>query len=299
MKHCTTKSIMAYCQGILPEGKRLSVAAHLEECSRCAKMLKAVEFALRGPSVPAEQPAPSDAVLARILSYHAKASEKKGAIRFIIEDRIRKFHGLHFAAAGIAVVMLALTVFFAVSPIETGMRIKALRVSGIVKSGKNVVTKGHSLKPGSRVETGEGSKIAMSAGDMMKIRAGEQTALLIRSAHLQKNTGKAVFDVLMEKGTVSAQFDQTKNLEYRLQTPHATITSKGSQIVVKVDDSGTQLVMKSGSAVILSNAGSNITAEEGDGYTIKGALSMNNPEEQDDITYSDSLSLPENDDIMD
>lgn len=262
-------------------------------------MLKAVEFSLCKPSGSAGQSVPSEGVLERILAYHTRASEKKGDIRVILEDRIRKLHVLHFAAAGVAVVLLALTVFFAVSPFETSMRIKASRVSGIVKSGTTVVLKGHNLEPGSRVETGQGSKIAMSAGDMMKLKAGEHTSFLIRSAHRQKTSGKAVFDVLMEKGTVTAQFDQTKNLEYRLQTPHATITSKGSQIVVKVDESATQLVMKSGSAVILSNAGSNITAEEGDGYTIKGALSMNSAEDQDDIIYSDSLSLPENDDIKD
>ena len=298
MTHCSLKSILQYHQGACTQKKKAVIQKHMMECSRCAAVSRAVAAIVRPAGKMLVLKSPSAAVRSRVLSYYDQALERKRV--YSLTERLRS-PKVRLAAAAFISAILALSVFFALAPVEHNAKIRAMKVSGIVKSGKHVVTKGRSLVPGSHVETGRDSQVALASGDMMKLKAGEQTSLLIKSAHKEKDTGKTVFGVVVEKGTLSAQFDQSKNLEYTLQTPHATIMSKGSEIVVKVDTDRTRLLMKSGSAVVSSSSGNNITAEQGDAYTILPALSMNttgDSDSQDDIVYDENMSLPDNGDFL-
>jgi hypothetical protein len=293
MIHCSTKTIIRYHQNALSARKRASVEKHLSKCRRCHSFSQTVAAAYSYKS-------PSPEIYNRIMSYY-DAAAVKNKDRVSAPGRVRRPYAVPVFQA-VAVLLIALTVMVYAISSDTGAKISASRVNGVVKSGNHALVKGGFLPSGSHVETGNNSHVAMISGDMMKLNAGEKTSIFIRSAHKEKATGKTVFNMTMGKGTISAVFDQKQNLEYTLNTPHATITSRGSKIVVNVDSEGTRLIVKNGSADVSSAAGSSITAEEGDGYTIMPVLSMNSIHEskvQDDIVYNEDLSIPINEDFLD
>lgn len=298
MKHFGIKQLLMVQRGLLSAKKCVAMEKHIQSCPRCTAVRKAAAIIL-SPSRKAKEYTPSSDVYARVLSYYDNALALATAPKTVMY-RLR-LAAPRLAAAGFAAVLFFAASLFYFNSIDTGAQIKASLVSGVVKDGQKVVTKGRSFSSGSRVVTGDNSRIALVSGDMMKLHAGQQTSFLIKTAHKEKNTGKTVFDVVMDKGTVAATFAKNKNLEYTLKTPHATITSRGSQIIVKVDNDRTQLLMKSGSAVVSSASGSNITAEEGNGYTILPTLSLNSSDDsnnRDDIVNDGQLSAPDNDDLV-
>ena len=296
MKHFSIKQLLMIRSGDLSSRKRAVMEKHMQSCSRCSTVRKAIDLFL-SPSAKVKEYAPSSDVYTRVMSYYDNALSLAIAPKTFVY-RLRAAAPRLAAAGFIAVLVCGSLVYY--NSLDNGAQIKASNVTGIVKDGQKVVTKGRSFSSGSRVETGDNSRIALVSGDMMNLHAGQQTSFLIKTAHKEKNTGKTVFNVVMDKGTVAASFNKNKNLEYTLKTPHATITSRGSQIVVKVDNDRTQLLMKSGSAVISSASGTNITAEEGNGYTILPTLSLNSDDgtSKDDIVNEGQLSAPDNDDFI-
>jgi hypothetical protein len=275
MKHCSIKEILKLKNRDLSDRKKTVLEAHISQCYRCSAIYKVLSVILSPTTDGKSSTGPSESVYLRVMSYYEKASFRPvvSASNWQLPFRVA-------AAAVVSIAVLSVALFY-YEPFDSGTPIRASQVSGIVKNGKKTVIRGRKLSPGSRVETGNNSRVAFESGDLMKLNAGGHTSFLFKSARKEKSSGKTVFNVVMDKGTVSATFDKNKNLEYTFTTPHATITSRGSQIVLKVDNEKTMLLMKSGSAEVFSSSGTNITAEEGNGYTILSELSLNNSDDAD------------------
>jgi len=188
------------------------------------------------------------------------------------------------ACAGILAVFIIWHPQYDTAPLQ------ASRVTGHVSADRHTLQKGQQISPGVLLTSGENSKFSIIHGRIMKLIAGPHTRIAITRSHIDRKTGKVFFEMIIDKGSIIAVFDNAGNLEYTLKTPHGKISSSGSKIAMKVDPSQTRVMVKNGSANISATGGNSMNTEEGSGYSITSnevTTTLEPSEDEDNNTLYD------------
>ena len=294
--HINKKDFIKLIQGYKNTCEISELMIHIEKCPECAKNYRIFKE-ITAPS-PNCSFVPGDHVLDRVMSSYVRHSVKKP-----VDRKLSIFHPLkvRLAAASIALIM----VFFASYSIYIHVRfrsapVKAFNIAGKVKVNKNELTRGQSLHSGVLLTSGEDSRFAIIYGKIMKLYAGPFTSVYLKKSRIDKKTGKIFFEMVVNKGTISAVFDNAGNLEYTLKTPHGSINSSGSKITMKVQDSKTHVFIKDGSANLSSlSKGDSINTEDGNKYTITNKQVFSAMESSEDSEENGSLSDESVKELMD
>jgi len=212
--HATKKGPDRLLHGDLNVRNAASVKEHLNTCSRCRANYD-VLTRIASPS-PGKNIKPGRAVYRRISDFYDRHALSHRNVEQAVPSRKMQLRYSAAAAAACAVViMFALYTHlqYEYAPIH------AAKVKGLVRANKSRILKGQQLQPGDLLTTGEDSKLAIMYGKIMKLIAGPHTRISITKSHIDRNTGKIYFEMVINRGSIIAVFDKTGNLEYTLITP--------------------------------------------------------------------------------
>jgi hypothetical protein len=300
--HVTQTDLVGLLQGRLDSRKKALIESHLSACPACGAtygiLKKAIAPSRSGSLKPAR------AVRTRVMAFYDRldATGVRGPAAASMTTSLRFRYVAAFAAAACAGVLVVLLLH----PQYETAPLHASRVTGHVSVDRASLLKGQQIKPGVLLTTGENSRFAIMYGKIMKLIAGPHTSISITKSRIDRKTGKAYFEMVIDKGSIVAVFDKSGNLQYTLITPHGKVSSSGSKIAMKVDPSKTRVMVKNGSANIISR-GRTVNTEEGSGYSITSneitsALEPPDNNEDDNSTLYDKtvneLLDEEDDDVV-
>lgn len=249
--HLKKSDIISYIENALSKSKRISIEKHVRACAECARKLSVMQTVV----------SPSATDNKRRLSFTRQIGRPS------IIKGIRK-HPFYYAAASAAII--AATVFSFTLFNDDSSIIHASRVKGVVAENTKRINKGSRITKGSHLTTGAESHLALEAL-AMHLLVGSGTSFSINKADIDTRNRKAGYAITVDKGLVSAEFDPDTTKGSTLTTPHAVITSKGSHIILQVQDDLTKVFVKSGMAVLEPSNGDSIEAVEGYSYIISDA----------------------------
>jgi len=249
--HLKKSDIISYIENALSETKRISIEKHVRACLECAHRLSVMQ-AVVSPSA---------------TDTNRRSSLQRQTGRLSIINGIRN-HPFYYAAASAAIIAAAVFSFTLFN--DDSSVIHASRVKGVVAENTKRINKGSQITKGSHLTTGAESHLALEAL-AMRLLVGSGTTFSINKADIDTRNKKAGYDITVDKGLVSAEFDPDTTKGSTLTTPHAVITSKGSHIILQVQDDLTKVFVKSGMAVLEPSNGDSIEAVEGYSYIISDA----------------------------
>jgi hypothetical protein len=285
--HVTKKILINFIQETLSERKAMAVGNHLETCHSCRKNLAILSRALSPSDEKKIKPARS--VLAGILDYYDNYSSDR-AEQAPVPRRLRfRYAAIALGAACACVLIFALhtRLQYESAPIY------ASKVKGTVMADKHMLRKGQQVRPGVLLTTGDGSKMSIMYGKIMKLIAGPQSRISITKSHIDKKSGKIYIEIVIDRGSIFAETVKGWKLQYTLITPHGKVSSAGSRLAMRVEPHNTRVVVKDGSANISSNKGHSVDSEEGSGYFItdkevKSAMESSDDDSNDNGTLYDN-----------
>jgi hypothetical protein len=284
MIHLREKDLLRYVLHSSDVDFDPSLKRHVLSCLKCRKSTASLSKKL----FPRQKfKTPSKAVLSRIVDTYEKISIEK--IPFYATPLFKKYAPV---AAVFSILLTAGLIAYSMSNESTQMVTQSVKGSATANSRKLV--EGKVVNTGFLVITGKESQLALE-GKSVRLKAGSDTSIIIKKAIIDKKTGKTVFDLVIDRGSVSASFDQDTILKSTLRTPHVKIVSReGSRIVLSVDGEKTQVVVKQGNASLSPTEGKEVVqVEEGYGYTISGSKEgsaskgVSSSIEQHEISLSD------------
>ncbi len=278
MKGHVTKTILIdYIQDNMNVQKAMAVRHHLDTCDLCRENLTILKKAV-SPS-PGKKIKPGRSVLTGILDYYDNNNRHNGLAPAPRRTRVR-YAAIAFGTACACVLIFALHSHLQYE----NAPIYASKVKGTVRADKNILHKGQEVRPGVLLTTGEDSKLAIMYGKVLKLIAGPHSRISITKSHIDRKSGKIYFEMVIDKGSIIAETGRGWKLQYTLVTPHGKVSSTGSRIAMRVEPSKTRVMVKDGSANLLSNRGHSIDTEEGSGYSItdKEVTSAMDSTEEDD-----------------
>ncbi|HEY1406312.1 MAG TPA: hypothetical protein VF857_06870 [Spirochaetota bacterium] len=272
--HIRKSTLIDYIENSLIPKDREKCDTHLRSCPECSVKLRILQTVI-APSEK-EMRSPSRKTLHRILSRYQGEDSLFSFRQFVHR------HAFPIAsAAAIIIIAGALSLYF---PVDHS-HIHASRVKGDVSANEKKIARGKMISSGSRLTTGNNSRLFLEAL-AMRLRAGSKTSLVVEKAQIDPLNKKAEYAFVIDKGTVSAEFDRNADLLYTLTTPHAVITSKGAHIILEVDKGQTRIQIKSGNAVLEPSSGDSIEVNEGFSYIISEATT------DDDSSIEKSEIIP-------
>jgi hypothetical protein len=239
-----------------------SLKRHVSSCLKCRKSTASLSKKL---FLQQKHKTPPKAVLSRILDTFETISTEN--VPFHKTPIFKKYAPV---AAILAFVLTTGLIVYSRTNESTPLVTQSVKGSATANSKKLV--EGKIVNTGFLVITGKESRLALE-GKSVRLKAGSDTSIIIKKAIIDKKTGKTVFDLVIDRGSVSASFDQDTILKSTLRTPHVKIVSReGSRIVLSVDGDKTQVVVKQGNASLSPTEGKDVVrVEEGFGYTISGS----------------------------
>lgn len=262
MMHFNKNDLMCFADGSLRDKTIVKkIAAHLILCPKCNSQFQFFKRIV-SPSR-ALKKTPSKVLLKKILLTHDRItfSTRVRNVRFLTRN-------IRSAIAIASIIVVGLIVLVVNNYIPDTAVITALRVEGSAVSNSKMIEIGNIIKQGSHLKTGKNSLLALQVKETT-LQAGSDTSLVIKKAHIDKKDGRTTFDLILDKGKISLVSDPDNNQANTFFTPHAKITSHGSQIVVSVISDKTLVFMKQGSASLFPKSGGSIVkATEGNFYTI-------------------------------
>lgn len=118
------------------------------------------------------------------------------------------------------------------------------------------------LEPGSFVRTGDMSNLALLFADQTQIRVGQNSQLQIKTVN-EANDGDSQTAVRLNSGRAWAQ---TKNVtgKFTMSTPTASMTIRGTDWDVEVDESGKSTLTVLSGSIEFSNTFGSITVDKGE-----------------------------------
>lgn len=260
--HLTKSDIILYIENALPEFKRISIEKHVRACIECARKLSVMQSVVSPYA--SGKIKPSRIMMNKNNRFYSR--KQKGNI--VIGTAIRK-HPFYYAVASAAIITAAVFSFTLFN--DDPSVIHASRVKGVVAENTKRINKGSRITKGSHLTTGAESHLALEAL-AMRLLVGSGTSFSIKKADIDTRNKKAGYAITVDKGLVSAEFDPDTTKGSTLTTPHAVITSKGSHIILQVQDDLTKVFVKSGMAVLEPSNGDSIEAVEGFSYIISEAV---------------------------
>lgn len=249
--HLNKSDVISYIENTLSASKRISIEKHVRACPECARRLSVMQTVV----------SPSAADNKR-RSYFQGQNGRPSLIKGIGK------HPFYYAAASAAIIAAAVFSFTLFN--DDSSVIHASRVKGVVAENTKRINKGSQISKGSHLTTGAESHLALEAL-AMRLLVGSGTSFSINKADIDTRNKKAGYAITVDKGLVSAEFDPDTTKGSTLTTPHAVITSKGSHIILQVQDDLTKVFVKSGMAVLEPSNGDSIEAVEGYSYIISDA----------------------------
>jgi hypothetical protein len=260
MNHISKQSLIAYVMNDITISDREEIERHIETCDECAKKFSIIKSFV-SPSVD-DISAPSETVYVRIMRHCRKVFENPQK-----SPLSRRFAIPLVSAASIIIIVGAIFLHF-LNIDSYGIHTAHIRGTAAANSVKLEI--GKSLATGSILTTGDKSHVFLESRSL-RLKAGSHTSLQISKIVVNHINGKAVYDLILDKGTVAAKIGPSIHHKYTVTTPHAIISSQDSNLIVKVDDDQTLLVVKSGNAILSSLKGDSIEATGGSSYVISQA----------------------------
>jgi hypothetical protein len=260
MNHISKQLLVAYIMNDIPVSDREEIDRHIESCNLCSKRFSVIK-SLVSPSVN-DISVPSESVYIRIMRHYRK----------VFENPQKNLSNRRFAmplVSAASIIILAGAVFLHFLNIDS-YGIHAAHIRGTAAANSVKLEIGKSLTTGSILTTGEKSHVFLES-KYLRLKAGSHTSLQISKIVVNHINGKAVYDLILDKGTVTAKIGPSIHHKYTVTTPHAKISSQDSNLIVKVDDDQTLLVVKSGNAILSSLKGDSIEATGGSSYVISQA----------------------------
>jgi hypothetical protein len=254
------REIISFVTESLPDNRSGEIRDHISRCSECSSKHASI-MSLMGSS-DNKKIFPSVSVEDWIIDSYKSivVKERKRSLHPVLSSfylLISQLRKPVWMAASVMIIVLSSLVFGYMIWEMSHVPIKFAYMEGNVYVNNANAAGVSRVKYKSQVRVGKDSMAVLSVNSMLTMRITGDSTLMIdkkNQTHGDKNT-HILFR--LDKGTVITKSNNKKpNVGYSYVTPTAEINTKESELIINADKDETVLVLKSGTARIMSR-GSN------------------------------------------
>lgn len=259
--HLTQNELGKFIAGNASSSEMERINKHLAACSECSH---AVNFISGGSCL--REILPSPFLKQRILKSHGSAVSSFDKTS---KPLWRKRYAVISGAAGLCAAVLIVLFINLKYPGDDSAAGQVFSFSGkgsFSLTGSKESDRADVVSSGTYIKTGSGSAV-IEIADVCSINILENSSFRIVRAEKRDSGREFLFSIL--NGSVISRFFHTGHVAYSFSTPHAVISSSGTELFIRSAESGTLLLVKSGRADLRTSDNSfSQTAEAGRKYTV-------------------------------